>query len=85
VREAKETSPSYEPFVLRTVVRSGLTCSRCHWRERCAGCTLVPEDTYCPDLWTSPFLAIDWHPALLEDHYNPTANELIEHTSVAGL
>ena len=71
--------------MLRFVQRNGLSCSECHWTKRCAGCTIYPGDAEKQQLWTAPFVAVDWHPSLLEEHYNPTANEVIEHTSVAQL
>jgi len=36
-------------------------------------------------LLIAPFVAIDWHPTLLEEQYNPTSNELLEHSTVSLL
>ena len=34
----------YRPFIIRRVKHDGQTCSRCHWRKRCAGCPLIPNE-----------------------------------------
>ena len=45
----------------------------------------MPADDTLLTILNNPFIAVDWNPVLLEEQYNPTANELLEHATVASL
>lgn len=47
----------------------------------CSGCILSPTEEYVEDFFKKCHLAIEWHSSLIEDEYNPSANEIIHHAS----
>lgn len=74
---------TFKPFVLKTVERSGYSCSQCNWMKLCNGCILSPTDDYVEDFFKKCHLAIEWHSSLIEEEYNPKANEVLHHSSIA--
>ena len=71
----------FKPFVLKTVDRSGYSCSQCNWMQTCSGCILPPTDDYLEDFFKKCHLAIEWHASLIEEDYNSQSNEVFHHSS----
>lgn len=51
--------------------------------KRCSGCVLPPTDNYIEDFFKKCHLAIEWHSTLIEEEYNPKANEVLHHSSTS--
>lgn len=47
----------------------------------CSGCIVSPSDEYIDDFFKKIHLAIEWHSTLIEDDYNQSVNEVIQHQS----
>ena len=80
--EKASNSGQFKPFVLKYVDRQGYSCSKCNWLERCAGCIIEPTDEPIPDFLRFCHIAIEWHSQMIEENYNPIANEIMRHVSV---
>ncbi|TNV87076.1 hypothetical protein FGO68_gene9179 [Halteria grandinella] len=71
----------FKPFILKTVDRSGYTCSQCTWMKMCSGCLLSPSEEHLDDFFKKLHLAIEWHSSLIEEDYNEQVNDVIQHQS----
>lgn len=71
----------FKPFILKTVDRSGYSCSQCHWLKMCSGCVLPPCEEYVEDFFKKVHIVIEWHSSLIEDDYNQSVNDIINHKS----
>ena len=71
----------FKPFVLKSVERSGFSCSSCSWMEMCSGCVIPPSDEFIDDFFKKCHIAIEWHSGLIEEDYNPQNNEVIHHAT----
>lgn len=60
----------FKPFVLKTVERSGYSCSQCKWNSMCSGCVIVPSSDILEDLFKKCHLAVEWHSSVMEEDYN---------------
>jgi len=47
----------------------------------CSGCIVEPTETRFDELLKYCHLAIEWNSKVIEDQYNPTANDILRHKS----
>lgn len=73
----KKSDASFKPFVVKVVDKTGLHCGECPWTNNCTGCVVAPGETLYNAMVTCPTMAIEWHSTLIEESYNPKANEII--------
>jgi ABC-type proline/glycine betaine transport system ATPase subunit len=73
----------FKPFVLKTVERSGYSCSQCNWMQMCSGCILTPTNDFIDDFFKKCHIAIEWHSSLIEEEYNQSSNEVLQHSSTS--
>lgn len=76
-------SKTLQPFVLKMVDRQGYSCAICNWVDKCSGCIIEPSvNKLIPDFLKICHIAIEWDSNMIEEEYNPTANEIMRHPSI---
>jgi hypothetical protein len=73
-----------KPFVLKMVDRQGYSCCQCNWVQKCSGCLIEPSLVPIKDFLKKCHIAIEWHSNMIEEEYNPTSNEIMQHSSIEG-
>lgn len=65
------------------VDRQGYSCAKCNWVDKCSGCVIEPSvNKLIPDFLKICHIAIEWDSKMIEEEYNPTANEVMRHPSI---